>query len=224
MTLNHKINAKVAIIIPAFNESGTIEEVVSSALELGDVVVVNDCSEDTTKKLVQQTKATLIDNDVNMGYEKSIVSGLNYVLDKPYVFAITIDADGQHIIEDVKKAINFLEKGADVVVGSRLKLPRTAEKIVSLLGKLFYGINDPFCGLKGYRLDLLRSRNLFSFPSIASELLVRIVKGGGNWNQFEIKTNPREFGKSTFDNRSFFTSIHFVKSFLRVIFCAKKIN
>lgn len=224
MTLTHKMKAKTAIIIPAFNEARTIEKVVLSALELGDVVVVNDCSEDRTKELVLQTKATLIDNVVNIGYEKSIVAGLSYVLDKTYVFAITIDADGQHTIEDVKKAINFLEKGADVVVGSRLELPRTSEKIVSFLGKVFYGINDPFCGLKGYRLDLLRSNNLFSFPSIASELLVRIVKGGGNWNQFDIKTNPREFGNSTFDNRSLFTSLHFVKSFLRVIFFAKKIN
>ena len=224
MTLTNKEGAKTAIIIPAFNEANTIANVITSALTLGDVIVVNDCSEDNTKEKIVQSEAILIDNEVNLGYEKSIAVGLRYALDKSYVFAITIDADGQHFIKDVEKAINFLENGADVVVGNRVELPRIAEKIVSFLGKLVYDIKDPFCGLKGYRLELLKSGNLFSFSSIASELLIGIVKGGGEVKQFEIKTNRREHGKSTFDKNSLYTTIHFVKSFIRVILFAKRRN
>ena len=188
MTLTNKEAIKTAIIIPAFNEENTISEVITSALSLGDVIVVNDCSEDNTKEKIVLSKATLIDNEVNLGYEKSIAAGLSYALHKSYVFAITIDADGQHFINDVEKAIKFLENGADVVVGNRAELPRIAEKIVSFLGKVIYDIKDPFCGLKGYRLELLKSGNLFTFPSIASELLIGIVKGGGEVKQFEIET------------------------------------
>lgn len=224
MTLTNKKAVKTAIIIPAFNEENTISEVITSASTLGDVIVVNDCSDDHTKEKIVRSKATLIDNVVNLGYEKSIAAGLSYALHKSYVFAITIDADGQHFINDVEKAIKFLENGADVVVGNRAELPRIAEKIVSFLGKVIYDIKDPFCGLKGYRLELLKSGNLFTFPSIASELLIGIVKGGGEVKQFEIETNRREHGKSTFDKNSLYTTIHFVKSFIRVILFAKRRN
>ena len=81
-------NAKTAIIIPAFNEANTIANVITSALTLGDVIVVNDCSEDNTKEKIVQSEAILIDNEVNLGYEKSIAVGLRYALDKSYVFAI----------------------------------------------------------------------------------------------------------------------------------------
>ena len=82
MTLTNKEGAKTAIIIPAFNEANTIANVITSALTLGDVIVVNDCSEDNTKEKIVQSEAILIDNEVNLGYEKSIAVGLRYALDK----------------------------------------------------------------------------------------------------------------------------------------------
>lgn len=210
-------NRRVAIIIPAFNEEKTIEGVISSASLFGDPVVINDCSTDNTSKKAKSKEVTLLNNSENQGYEKSISIGLEYAIRNGYYYAITIDADGQHDANDIGKAIKLLDEESALVIGIRNVLPRTGEKIVSFLGKYTLGIKDPFCGLKGYRLSILKDIKLYSFPSIATELTVRIAKSGAKVIQFPINVLERDFGESTFGKNSLLVTLKFVGCFLRAV-------
>ena len=63
---------KTLVIIPAYNEEGAIEKVVSSVLEQNvDVLVVNDGSKDNTSKQAKKTKAKVIDLPSNLGIRTS---------------------------------------------------------------------------------------------------------------------------------------------------------
>ena len=63
---------KTLVIIPAYNEEGAIEKVVSSVLEQNvDVLVVNDGSKDNISKQAHKTKAKVIDLPCNLGIRRS---------------------------------------------------------------------------------------------------------------------------------------------------------
>jgi glycosyltransferase involved in cell wall biosynthesis len=217
-------NKRIAIIIPAFNEENTIERVIRSATFFGEAVVIDDCSTDNTNQFAKENQATVLNNSENQGYEKSIAIGLEYAIKNNFNYAITIDADGQHDGEDIGKAIKLLEKGSTLVVGVRDVLPRTGEKIVSFMSKHLLDITDPFCGLKGYRLSVLKNEKLYNFPSIGTELTLRIAKSGVKINQFPIKVTKRAYGQSTFGKNSILVTLKFIGLFLRAVLFNKPIK
>ena len=66
---------EVAILMPVYNEKGTIKKVVKSCLKFGNLIVVNDFSNDGSEKILKKIKSKnffLINNKNNIGYEKSI--------------------------------------------------------------------------------------------------------------------------------------------------------
>ena len=75
MNLDMKL-ARVAIVIPAFNESATISEVVSAISALGIAIVVNDGSHDKTEQLAREAGALVVSHEVNLGYDLALASGL----------------------------------------------------------------------------------------------------------------------------------------------------
>ena len=71
---------QVIILIPCFNEEKTIIDICKKAKNFGTVLVVNDNSTDKTKILLQEKKLTSFNNTKNLGYEKSLIKGFNYIL------------------------------------------------------------------------------------------------------------------------------------------------
>mgnify|MGYP003721605849 CR=1 FL=1 len=82
-------------------------------------------------------------------------------IDLNYDFAITFDADGQHVASDFKKFKNFINKGYDLILGERPYILRFSEKIGKLIFFNKWGIKDPFCGFKGYNLKKVKKFNFF---------------------------------------------------------------
>ena len=70
---------QVIILIPCFNEEKTIINICKKAQNFGTVLVVNDNSTDKTKNLLQEKKINFISNTRNLGYEKSLIKGFNYI-------------------------------------------------------------------------------------------------------------------------------------------------
>lgn len=111
-----------SIIIPAFNEEKTILDIIKrthdvfSELKYSyEIIVVCDGCSDETESISKQSDVIVIVNKVNKGYGASIKIG---ALNAKGDFIITIDADGQHNPEDIKKLIPEL-KDNDMVVASR---------------------------------------------------------------------------------------------------------
>ena len=71
--------SEIAIIIPAYNEALTIQNIIQDVEKYGDVLVVDDCSTDKTVEAVKESKATLLSHERNLGYEKALSTGIDYV-------------------------------------------------------------------------------------------------------------------------------------------------
>jgi glycosyltransferase involved in cell wall biosynthesis len=197
MKIDMKLH-KVAIVIPAFNESESIESVVSKISYYGLAIVVNDGSTDNTAKLAHDAGALVLSHEVNLGYDVALASGLALAVAEGFDFAITVDGDGQHEPARIESLLRELFDGADIVVGIRDKFQRVSEKIFASLASRLWGISDPLCGMKGYRLSKIKGFvNLSSYSSIGTELTIRAVRSGWNIRQVSVITCARK-GKSRF--------------------------
>ena len=102
---------KVVIVVPAFNESPVIYNVLESipekinGISLIDVVVVNDGSSDNTQSEVQRAGFPVINHAINRGLGAAIKTGIAYASAKKADIMVTFDGDGQHDPSDVEKII-----------------------------------------------------------------------------------------------------------------------
>jgi len=110
------------VIVPAFNESESIDRVVRGLvreLPHADVAVIDDGSTDQTARHVPPG-ALLISLPFNLGIGGAMQTGYRYAFMHGYATAVQVDADGQHPPDQARKLIDRLsESGADMVIGSR---------------------------------------------------------------------------------------------------------
>jgi glycosyltransferase involved in cell wall biosynthesis len=183
---------RVAIVIPALNEAKVIASVVKEISVYGSVIVVNDGSTDDTENIARSAGALVVSHDKNYGYDAAVATGLANAMAGDFDFAITVDGDGQHSPACIEGLVLELCNGADLVVGIRDRFQRVSEKVFAYLAAVLWGISDPLCGMKGYRLSKLRGvGSLCSYPSIGTELAVRAVRSGWSVRQVFVMTRTR---------------------------------
>ena len=161
----------LTIVIPAFNEAQNLSVILPAFCETcrqqqWKIIVVNDGSSDNTREILQSFQEpgffSMVHHKVNKGYGAALKSGI-MASDTDYV--ITMDADGQHNVEDVTKLFACLKKNdADLVIGSRKGTKSAsvsrglAKGAIRLLAKILmpvpvYDINS---GMKIYNRALAR--------------------------------------------------------------------
>jgi 1-acyl-sn-glycerol-3-phosphate acyltransferase len=112
----------ICVVIPTYNNDGTIGRVVEETLaECDDVIVVNDGSTDTTASILSVIEGiTLVTLPKNSGKGAALKAGFRKALDMGFAYAITLDGDGQHYPKEITK---FLEANKEhpgtLIVGSR---------------------------------------------------------------------------------------------------------
>lgn len=116
---------RVLIVIPAYNEEKNILKVVENLrrnFSQYDYVVINDGSEDRTRKICMEHNVNLLDLPVNLGLSGAIRSGMKYANFYDYDYVIQLDGDGQHQPQYIEKMLNEMRNSnADIVIGSRFK-------------------------------------------------------------------------------------------------------
>ena len=117
--LNNKKD--LLILIPAFNEGKTIQEIIKKTKKYGDILIVDDGSKDETVKNSKKNGAKVISHKTNLGYNQAINTGYRYFLKKKYNKIISIDADGQLPPNYIKIFNKNLSKNVHVVCGVRKK-------------------------------------------------------------------------------------------------------
>ncbi|MDG6909830.1 MAG: glycosyltransferase family 2 protein [Nitrososphaerota archaeon] len=112
---------RVAVLIPAYNEEGSIAKVVIQSLAHSDhVVVCDDGSTDMTAKIAESLGARVIRHARNMGYGASLSSLFQSAIDLDVDAFVTLDADGQHDPTEVPALVGPVADGtADIAIGSR---------------------------------------------------------------------------------------------------------
>ena len=184
---------KIAIVIPAFNEEATIYDVVQSVKEYGVVIVANDASADSTKKIAEDAGAVVVSHKENKGYDGALNSGFLKAEELNCNAIITFDADGQHSAESIEKYINELRSGVDLVLGVRPKPARISEKLFMYYSRYRFNWSDPLCGMKGYSMKLYRKRGYFdSRNSIGTELAAYGLENNFSHAQIQIAIAQRQ--------------------------------
>ena len=120
-----------AVVIPAYNEAATIRDVVERTLaHAASVIVVDDGSTDGTLSQLAGLPVTLLVNEQNLGKAASIWRGAEAALAAGATSIVTIDGDGQHNPEDLRRILHAaaLRPNA-IVIGARLHARATIPKV-----------------------------------------------------------------------------------------------
>ena len=193
----------LSVIIPAFNEDKRILDTLGhihifiSGLDVeSEVVVVDDGSTDSTVDIVEHAMTCMPGLSI-IKYERN--RGKGYAFRTGFIrsagqLVLLCDADLSTPIEEVGRFIQFVEEGADIVIGSRAlkdsKLIRRQPFHRSLMGKTFNklvrlltvgGISDTQCGFKLFRrdacLDIFEAQRVERFAFDAEVLFLARKKG-----------------------------------------------
>ncbi|MBR4521542.1 MAG: glycosyltransferase [Prevotella sp.] len=143
----------ICVVIPTYNNAGTIVDVVRRSKEqCDDVIVVCDgCTDDTVALLQQVDGITIVSCPHNGGKGIALKRGFQKALKEGFSYAITLDADGQHFPEDIHI---FLEANIDhpeaIIVGQRKGMESVERTSGSKFANAFS--NFWFCVQTGHRL------------------------------------------------------------------------
>ena len=157
---------KTILIIPCFNEEGSIPDLFREIEALNqkefDTLVIDDGSSDSTFELALKRSDT-IKLPKNLGIGGAVQTGIKYAFEAGYDICIQLDGDGQHPPEEVKKMLTFYQKNkCSVVIGSRYLdengfqsslMRRFGSKLISLSLKSLAGSIESFTDpTSGFRL------------------------------------------------------------------------
>jgi glycosyltransferase involved in cell wall biosynthesis len=185
--------SRLGIVIPALNEAATIARVVTGAACYGRPIVVDDGSTDDTATVAATSGADVVRLPVNQGYDCALNAGFVRAYALGCEAVLTMDADGQHADEAITSFLAALERGAELVVGVRDRKARFAEHLFGVVGAWRFGLHDPQCGMKAYRLSLWRARGWFdSYGSIGTELALFGAASGVRVAEVPVPTRARE--------------------------------
>jgi glycosyltransferase involved in cell wall biosynthesis len=169
--------AVVSIVIPAYNESGAIAEVVGllrAAAPWREIIVIDDGSTDGTGERAAAAGATVVRHPYNMGNGAAVKNGIRRASGE---YVLIVDADGQHPGEDALRLVSKLGE-YDLVIGARsietqaTQARRAGNGALNRLASYLTGrdIPDLTSGFRGARASGLREflhllPNGFSTPT-----------------------------------------------------------
>lgn len=195
---------KLAIVIPAYNEAGSISKVLKSIPKKIDgidevvSIVVDDGSTDDTYNLAKKSTKYVINHVVNLGVGAATTTGLEAAKKLKADFIVTIDGDGQHNPSDIKKILKpLINNEADVVIGTRM-LNTKGMPGVKIFGNWAMNFitflvfhkwsSDSQSGMKAFNKKFLQKVN---FQSLGYEICSEII-GEVKRNKFSLKEVPIE--------------------------------
>ena len=154
--------------IPAYNEEKNIASMILKLKESADkIIVCNDGSTDLTGKISEELNVITIHHKENLGYGAAIRSIFLKAKELDGDILVTFDADGQHMVTDIKNVISPIEKKqSDVVIGSRFltksnSVPQYRKLGINIITKITNStlnekLTDAQSGFRAYSKDVLR--------------------------------------------------------------------
>jgi glycosyltransferase involved in cell wall biosynthesis len=204
---------KLLILIPAFNEEGAVGGVireVHSVIPGGDVMVVDDCSEDDTCNQARDAGARVLPLPHHLGLGGCVQAGYRLAFELGYDYVIRVDGDGQHDPRDIPTVLAALEtEQCEMVIGSRfVNGGGEHTSWVRAIGIAFFRavlrpilgrpVRDPTSGFVGVNRTALAlfSRSFpLEYPEI--EALVVLQRKRFRFVEVPCRMRPRAAGRST---------------------------
>jgi glycosyltransferase involved in cell wall biosynthesis len=179
------------VVIPAYNEASSIEQVAREVrAEYPHVVVVDDGSMDDTFAAAKRCAAYVLRHIVNRGQGAALQTGIEFALSRGAGFVVTFDADGQHRVEDIAAMLMPIWRGeCEITLGSRFlggaeNIPSSRRRMLRLAVLFTRTVNrvnvtDAHNGLRAFSSRAARKINItLDRMAHASELIDQIRASG----------------------------------------------
>jgi glycosyltransferase involved in cell wall biosynthesis len=203
---------RVLVVVPAYNEAGSVEAVVRRIFEAApvDVLVVDDGSKDRTSHLARRAGAQVARLPFNMGVGAAMRTGFRYAERQGYDAVVQVDGDGQHDPTFLPQLLEALDT-ADVVIGARfagvgayaVSGPRAwAMRVLSFLLSRITGtqITDATSGFRGANrraIGVFATHYPAEYLGDTVESLVIARRLGLIVRQVPVAMRPREAGRAS---------------------------
>lgn len=210
------------VIIPTYNERENLPIIIGRLLNSVpevNVLVVDDGSPDGTGKIADSLASEDKDNRIHVmhrtgkgGLGAAYIAGFRWGLERGYDVLVEMDADGSHAPEQLHRLLDRLDRGADLVLGSRyvrggtvVNWPKKREVLSrggNTYARLALGvkINDITGGYRAYRRTVLETIDLDAVESLGYcfqvDLAWRAIQAGFTVAEVPITFTEREIGES----------------------------
>jgi glycosyltransferase involved in cell wall biosynthesis len=203
-----KARPQISVVIPCLNEEDGVGKVVDQAMEgirhsgrTGEVIVVDNGSTDRSAEIAGAHGATVV-AEPSPGYGSAYLAGLGAARG---TYVVMGDADGTYPLDRLGDFVERLERGDDLVIGSRLSgeihqgaMPWANRYIgnpilTGMLNVLFgVKVSDAHCGMRAVRRDALQVLDLHSTGmEFASEMVFKAYRRGLTVSEIPIDYFPR---------------------------------
>ncbi|WP_284852413.1 polyprenol monophosphomannose synthase [Corynebacterium rhinophilum] len=217
------LDSATLVIIPTYNEIENLPLItgrVREALPEVHILVVDDNSPDGTGEKADAFAAEddhihVLHREGKGGLLGAYIAGFEWGLERDYQVLCEMDADGSHAPEQLHLLLEEIDKGADLVIGSRyvpggetVNWPASREYL-SRLGNLYISfalgtdLSDMTAGYRAFRRELLEDIDFDELSKAGYifqvDLAFRAVKAGYDIREVPITFTEREYGESKLD-------------------------
>lgn len=204
----------LSVILPAFNEEGSIEQAVRRASEAlaplvasHEIIVVDDGSRDETPEILHQLEREMgstlvvVTHPTNLGYGRALRTGFDTARGRLVFYT---DADNQFDLRELAEFLPLME-GRDAILGYRVGRQDGGFRLFvsngyNTLASLAFGmsVKDLNCSFKLFRREALTSLHLQEEHFfIDTEIVVQLHRAGFRYIQKGVRHYPRIAGRST---------------------------
>jgi glycosyltransferase involved in cell wall biosynthesis len=197
---------QLLIVIPARNEAATIGALLLDLRSAGynHVLLIDDLSDDGTGEIALKAGAKVIRPVLALGAWGGMQAGIRYGLREGFARVVTMDADGQHEVDELP-ALLQASANADVVIGA---FPQRASRVRRIAWGWFrvltgLGLTDLTSGFRCYGAAAMKvlasgEATLFDYQDVGTLLLLR--RAGLRTVEVPVSMSARVAGKSRIFN------------------------
>ena len=202
----------IMVLIPAYNEEENLQILLKKIpnkiyeKKVG-VLVIDDGSTDNTKEIPEKFGYIAVQNLINRGQGAACRLGYDLLKNEDVEIIVTMDADNQHLPEDIEKLILPIEENQfDLIIGSRIigkheNDDRVRNVGISILTKIIniitgLKLTDCSSGFKAFSVKKLKRIHLKEDQFQSSEVIIESAKKGLRIGEVPITIVPRKFGES----------------------------
>jgi glycosyltransferase involved in cell wall biosynthesis len=205
---------RVSVVLPAYNEAGTIATVVRGCIRYTpspcEVLVVDDGSTDATAQLAEAAGARVVRLATNQGKGVALREGCAGARGE---IVLMLDADGQDDPAEIPQLLSAMTPDIDMVVGSRFRghfaeggitpLNHAGNRFLTFVLNVLFctEMTDTLAGFKAIRACRLRGLRLEARRyDIEVELLLGLLRAGGRVIEVPVGRAARVYGSSRLDS------------------------